>query len=313
MITNAMIAWGDLLGAQMTTYANLYYIAKENGQELVFFEELKNFRRGYQILDVFEMENFHLLKNTSLVSKLYNMQFEKKDNWKKQMRRMYGSRVLNKVDALFAKYVLRKYRFKVIKNLDNAVHCNAQLLNLDKDVDYDIRCGFGTIQDWKKYGEEIKAQFIFKSEVINEGNKKWEKMHLNDLDTVGVHFRRTDYLIMSSLNLSEKYYEKAMKLFPEKSTFVVFSDDIEEVKNMELFRTRKNVIFMEANSQAVDMYLMTLCSNLIIANSSFSFWGGYLNGNKEKKVVCPHDFIGKDCKEFLYMNGNWYPDDWIAI
>ena len=44
MITNTKIAFGDQLGAQMTSLACLYYIAKENNQNIVFFEELKNFK-----------------------------------------------------------------------------------------------------------------------------------------------------------------------------------------------------------------------------------------------------------------------------
>ena len=53
MLTNSRIAHGDQLGAQMTTLANLMYLSEVNNQELVFYNELKNFRRGYQFLDVF--------------------------------------------------------------------------------------------------------------------------------------------------------------------------------------------------------------------------------------------------------------------
>ena len=70
---------------------------------------------------------------------------------------------------------------------------------------------------------------------------------------------------------------------------------------------------MDVHSAGIDMYVMSLCDNNIIANSSFSFWGAFLNKNKEKKVICPHDFIGQQCTDYVYMNGNWYPDNWIAL
>lgn len=57
MITNSIIAYGDLLGAQMTTLAELVYIAKENNQDICFYNELKNFRRGYCILKYFDLPN----------------------------------------------------------------------------------------------------------------------------------------------------------------------------------------------------------------------------------------------------------------
>lgn len=77
MITNTRIAFGDQLGAQMLTLANLYYIAKENNQRIVFFKELKNFKRGYQILDVFDIKNIDLISCNNFfvgqLSKCYNI------------------------------------------------------------------------------------------------------------------------------------------------------------------------------------------------------------------------------------------------
>ncbi len=55
MITNSIIAYGDQLGAQMSTLAELVYIAKENNQDLCFHNEYKNFRRSYCILKNFDI------------------------------------------------------------------------------------------------------------------------------------------------------------------------------------------------------------------------------------------------------------------
>ena len=63
MITNSRISFGDQLGAQMMTLANLIYLSDINNQKIVFWDELKNFRRGYQFLDVFECNNINLIKS----------------------------------------------------------------------------------------------------------------------------------------------------------------------------------------------------------------------------------------------------------
>lgn len=130
---------------------------------------------------------------------------------------------------------------------------------------------------------------------------------------VAVHFRRTDYLVLSSLCLSDTYYADAMKQFDSKiTTFLVFSDDIEKIRNLKIFEN-KDVVFMAAHTSAIDMCLMSMCDGNIIANSSFSFWGAMLNKNDNKKVICPYYFVGDKAQDLCYMNGNWYPDNWISI
>ena len=65
MITNSIIAHGDQLGAQMTTLANLLFLAKENNQDLCFYKEFKNFRRRFQIFRIFSL--FVHIKNNPVV------------------------------------------------------------------------------------------------------------------------------------------------------------------------------------------------------------------------------------------------------
>ena len=104
-----------------------------------------------------------------------------------------------------------------------------------------------------------------------------------------------------------------MSLFDsDQSSFLIFSDDIDEIKDLELFKGR-DVVLVQSDTAGVDMCLMSMCNANIIANSSYSFWAAMLNNHKDKTVVCPHDFIGEQCSSLCYMNGNWYPDNWIAL
>ncbi|EEE1753565.1 alpha-1,2-fucosyltransferase, partial [Salmonella enterica] len=58
---------------------------------------------------------------------------------------------------------------------------------------------------------------------------------------------------------------------------------------------------------AVDMYLMSLCKNNIIANSTYSWWGGWLNKSEEKLVIAPQKWFAEDKESLLAVN------DWISI
>ncbi len=104
--------------------------------------------------------------------------------------------------------------------------------------------------------------------------------------TCSVHVRRTDYVdnpMWTDLS-ADDYYERAMAQFDSDSAFVIFSDDIEWCRTR--FRGRATY-FVEALSAVEDLYLMSRCRGHIIANSSFSWWGAWLDPNPDKKVIAP--------------------------
>ena len=72
----------------------------------------------------------------------------------------------------------------------------------------------------------------------------------------------------------------------------------------------ENVTYVEGNQGAnsyLDLYLMSKCKHNIIANSSFSWWGAWLNSNTNKIVICPNKFSNND------INSEVYPYSWIKI
>jgi hypothetical protein len=160
--------------------------------------------------------------------------------------------------------------------------------------------------------------------VINETQPE-EKLisYINDKypflkeDCVSIHVRRTDYMHLSNYYylLDENYYNQALSFFDENINIVVFSDDIEWCKSNLKY---KNMYFIEESAR-VDMIIMSLCKSNIIANSTFSFWGAYLNTNKNKKVICPQKWL-KENYSLLISNQkepdcakNLIKDDWIRI
>ena len=111
-----------------------------------------------------------------------------------------------------------------------------------------------------------------------------------------------------------EYYEKALKHFPEDQPVIVCSDSPEWVKEQEFFSGDRFLISEPTEKYPdgsytpyVDLCLMSLCSGAIIANSSLSWWGAWLQ-NGRSKVVAPSmwfgsDYADKDTKD-LYCE-NW--------
>ncbi len=134
-----------------------------------------------------------------------------------------------------------------------------------------------------------------------------------DRNTVAIHVRRGDYLdfktsdghlVYNNLADNSDYYEKAVKEFdPEKHHFVIFSNDIPFARNMPAFRGLKNITFIDGQKSYEDFYLMWMCKNYIIPNSSFSYMAAFLGQDPSKRVIMPGDWHAYDVCE------QWFSQD----
>jgi len=130
-------------------------------------------------------------------------------------------------------------------------------------------------------------------------------------DTCSIHVRRGDYLGLPSHHPIQpiNYYKNAIKIIGEEKHFVIFSDDIQWCK--ENFEFLKNKTFISDNKDYEDLYLMSMCKNNIIANSTFSWWGAWLNNNENKQVVIPSEWFGISNS---HLNTNdLYCNKWIKL
>lgn len=162
---------------------------------------------------------------------------------------------------------------------------------------------FQSEKHFKHNRDYILSSFSFSNKV----EEKYKEI-LN-ARTVSLHVRRGDYLNLQSHHplQPQEYYTKALAEVGDFDFALVFSDDIDWCKqNLDI----PNAVFVEGQKDIEDLKLMSLCDNNIIANSSFSWWGAWLNRSENKKVVAPKNWFGPD-KQF--DDRDVLPDSWIKI
>ncbi|MBN1290409.1 MAG: alpha-1,2-fucosyltransferase [Candidatus Latescibacteria bacterium] len=151
---------------------------------------------------------------------------------------------------------------------------------------------------FKPSADIIRSEFSFNNFPVEKETLEVEKKIVNT-NSVSIHVRRGDYLKIERFKVcTEKYYEKAMNLIRDKENnpvFYVFSDDIQWcINNFHC----PDCIYIDPeqshNDPLNDMRLMSLCKHNIIANSSYSWWGAWLNNNPEKNIVCPYIWLNKE-------------------
>ena len=252
------------LGNQMFQYA-LYKQLLINGKDAkVDLFNIANYDRHYG----FELTNvFGLHPEVATKEQLIRILDNKRDFISKFRRKVFGSKRSYFIDQNF-------YFQKDILNLDN--------IYLD---------GFWQSEKYFiKIKDQIISDFQFKQK-LDDRNKQIKHEILSN-NSVSIHIRRGDYLETNLHNniCDLNYYNKAIKIIEEKISdpfYFVFSDDIQwAIENLELDNC-KYISWNTANNSYIDMRLMSYCKNNIIANSSFSWWGAYLNQNLDKIVIAP--------------------------
>lgn len=154
---------------------------------------------------------------------------------------------------------------------------------------------FQTEKYFENSSAYIRDCFKFKKEIKEKALKYWEENIERDGTSTycSLHIRRGDYVRYPDHHptCSDEYYSKAMEKIDKLGTvlYVVFSDDVDWCR--ENFKG-DNFIVAETGDQYQDMFLMSYCHHNITANSSFSWWGAWLNNNPFKKVIAPSRWFG---------------------
>ena len=188
-------------------------------------------------------------------------------------------------------------------------HFDEQLFKMCPDH-VDLRGYFQTEKYFKHIEKEIRRDFTFKDEILNPCKEMIESVE----NPIALHVRRGDYIknAENHFNLPIEYYDAALGKFDDDRNVIVFSDDPLWCHDEGIFVDDRFII-SENEDNRVDLCLMSLCDDFIIANSSYSWWGAWLSTNKDKTVIAPSQWFGKTGYTKDHNTKDLIPNDWTII
>ncbi|WP_234733464.1 alpha-1,2-fucosyltransferase [Tellurirhabdus bombi] len=281
------------LGNQLFQYAIARHLSILNKASLYFDLSYYKYQYETDTPRVFKLHNFKidykLLDNSPLL-------------YASKATKLFPERTLKPVFEL-----VKEKHFHVDPEVLKA---RAKLLILD---------GF-----WQSEKYFSPAAAIIRKELVftNQPGPAFEK-YKNEIarsaNPISIHIRRGDYVNNAEFSQSFgfigiDYYHQAIKLIKRQFTdfrFFVFSDDQEWTeKNFDLSSDTVFVKNIGENSDLDDLHLMSLCKHHVIANSSFSWWGAWLNADPNKMVITP--------KNWFKNKPDWHttdliPDSWLSV
>ncbi len=164
--------------------------------------------------------------------------------------------------------------------------------------------------------EVIRKDFTVKHQQAGR-NKEIAEL-IEDSNSVSLHIRRGDYVSNKITNTVHglcnlDYYNRAIIYIAEKFSnlhFFVFSDD--PIWTKKYISVKENITYVDhnkADKNYEDLRLMSQCKHHIIANSSFSWWGAWLNQNPDKIVIAPRKWFNEDSIDTKDL----IPESWIRL
>lgn len=169
---------------------------------------------------------------------------------------------------------------------------------------------------FKSIEEKLRDDFIFIKSPDAENNKL--RLDICSKNSISLHIRRGDYVQKKRYqnvyaNCSLDYYKRGVEYIAQKHpepTLYIFSDDISWVrKNLRLPYKSIYVSHNSGDKSFEDMRLMASCKHNIIANSSFSWWGAWLNTNPDKIVIAPQKWFNDE----KIVQTDVIPENWVRL
>lgn len=162
----------------------------------------------------------------------------------------------------------------------------------------------------------LRKELVFKKKL--SGLNKEVSIKIEACNSISLHVRRGDYVKNKVDNekfglCSKEYYKEAiryMQLKVSKPHFFIFSDDKEWIqKEIKIEGEHTFVLHNDGKNSFEDMRLMSLCKHHIIANSTFSWWGAWLNPEKDKTVIAPKRWLNGS----ISSTSDLCPPSWIRL
>lgn len=282
------------LGNQLFQYALGRHLAEINKTEL----KLDIFPFIEYKLHKYSLGFFNIKENIASVEEIENLKYAKENPLVSKIKK-----VLNRPKKLAPTYITEKEKF----NFDPAV------LSLPDNIYLD-----GSWQT-EKYFVSIKniIRREFTNKILLSEKTKNLAEEITKSESVSLHIRRGDLISNPKTNIIHgtcglDYYNRCINLIDQKvknPVFYIFSDDIEWAKdNLKLPYPAIFVDHNDAGKNYEDLYLQSQCKHQIIANSTFSWWGAWLNQNPQKIIIAPKQWV-----KSRYNPKDIVPENWIKI
>jgi hypothetical protein len=206
--------------------------------------------------------------------------------------------VLPKNDTSVSDYyssIHRKLDFNIDKSPTEGIHTINSTFHYTEYKPHDtlptvFRGYYQSEKFFKDYSQSIKELFGPTESFVVEAIRDYPC--LRDGSVTAINVRRGDYLTFPTRHpvVSIEYIHQAASYISGTRTYLVISDDIEWCKeNIRL----PNCVFSNYTREKA-LWLLSMCDNFIISNSTFSWWGAWLGQNSNKIVVAPSVWFGPD-------------------
>ena len=156
---------------------------------------------------------------------------------------------------------------------------------------------------FKQVEDKLRQDFSFDFSRFSDRANQY-RQQIEKSSAVSLHVRRGDYLEEKFAPIygnicTEAYYQSAITYFQKKdenAVFYLFTDDTEWGRSF----AKDKMILVEGTTAEEDMALMSRCKEHILANSSFSFWGAWLDPNPDKKMIMPAKWLNISDGQDIY-------------
>jgi hypothetical protein len=296
-LNKKIVKFNGGLGNQMFQYAFSLMLAEKFNAEILFdFSYFEDVKSANQVTTrEFELNVFNLCCKGASLQDLAQIK-----------RPEFKSKFKNTLAKKFSK----RFGINYIREKNNSVFDK----NLFEYPEYYYYEGYFQNEKYFKHLRKILLDRFSLQMPLDEKNQ-YILDKIRDTNSVSIHIRRGDYVSLDYVNKSQGtcslgYYNKAIEHvvgLVEKPHFFLFSDDINWVIENLKIKYPFTIVDFNPGKGYFDMNLMKQCKHNIIANSSFSWWGAWLNQYPEKIVVAPKNWTAKKQKCDLV------PSDWTKL
>jgi hypothetical protein len=214
---------------------------------------------------------------------------------------------INYFDTIFANFPIEKRNGINIINPKNIDVINEQSIDCFKYNEYSLKGDtlligfFQHIKNFEEYSSELIEYFTYQP-IIESLKSQYPKLE----HSYFIHLRRGDYVDNEMYVIDYSHFTDSVSRILSTdpgSHFYIISDDIEYSK--KFFKYLNNKTFVESLNEVESLYLISLCrKGGVCSNSSFSWWGSYLNTNINKRIIFPRVWVNRP---WNYIEGMYYP------